>query len=46
MMPIMFSFILISLDNIQGHLENPFDQIGEDDIKFDVEEFSEMIEQR
>ncbi|MEM7108352.1 MAG: hypothetical protein AAF519_09015 [Bacteroidota bacterium] len=45
MMPIMFSFILISLDNIQGHLENPFDQIGEDDIKFDVEEFSEMIEQ-
>ncbi len=44
MMPIMFSFILISLDNIQGHLENPFDQIGEDDIKFDVEEFSEMIE--
>ncbi|MEM6524294.1 MAG: hypothetical protein AAGF85_03450 [Bacteroidota bacterium] len=45
MMPVMFSFILISLDNIQGHLENPFDQIGEDDIKFDVEEFSEMIEQ-
>lgn len=43
MMPIMFSFILVSLDNIQGHLENPFDQIGEDDIKFDVEEFSDMI---
>ncbi|TRX52363.1 hypothetical protein FNH22_21865 [Fulvivirga sp. M361] len=45
MMPVMFSFILISLDNIQGHLENPFDQVGEDDIKFDVEEFSEMIEE-
>lgn len=44
MMPVMFSFILVSLDNIQGHLENPFDQIGEDDIKFDVEEFTEMIE--
>ncbi|ELR70882.1 hypothetical protein C900_03317 [Fulvivirga imtechensis AK7] len=43
MMPVMFSFILVSLDNIQGHLENPFDQIGEDDIKFDVEEFEEMI---
>lgn len=42
-MPIMFSFILVSLDNIQGHLENPFDQIGEDDIKFDVEKFEEMI---
>ncbi|HNP18546.1 MAG TPA: hypothetical protein PKL31_08945 [Fulvivirga sp.] len=45
MMPIIFSFILVSLDNIQSHLENPFDQIGEDDIKFDVEEFSEMINQ-
>ncbi len=44
MMPIVFSFILVSLDNIQGHLENPFDQIGEDDIKFDVEEFSDALE--
>lgn len=43
-MPVMFSFILVSLDNIQDHLENPFDQVGEDDIKFDVEEFSSMIE--
>jgi predicted membrane chloride channel (bestrophin family) len=43
MMPIMFSFILVSLDNIQEHLENPFDQVGEDDIKFDVEEFTELI---
>lgn len=43
-MPIIFSFILVSLDNIQSHLENPFDQIGEDDIKFDVEGFSKMIE--
>ena len=43
MMPIMFSFILVSLDNIQDHLENPFDQVGEDDIKFDVEDFSKML---
>ena len=43
--PIIFSFILVSLDNIQGHLENPFDQIGEDDIKFDVEDFAEMMDQ-
>ena len=43
-MPIMFSFILVSLDNIQDHLENPFDQVGEDDIKFEVEEFSSMID--
>ena len=44
MMPIVFSFILVSLDNIQDHLENPFDQVGEDDIKFDVEEFSKMMD--
>ncbi|MFY0627776.1 MAG: hypothetical protein JXR07_15870 [Reichenbachiella sp.] len=44
MMPIIFSFILVSLDNIQNHLENPFDQIGEDDIKFDVEEFEKIMD--
>ena len=45
MMPVLFSFILVSLDNIQQHLENPFDQIGEDDIKFDVEKFEKAIQQ-
>ena len=39
MMPIVFSFILVSLDNIQEHLENPFDQVGEDDVHFDVDRF-------
>ena len=43
MMPVVFSFILVSLDNIQDHLENPFDQVGEDDIKFDEKEFSAMM---
>lgn len=43
MMPVLFSFILVSLDNIQQHLESPFDQIGEDDIKFDVETFEKAI---
>lgn len=38
-MPILFSFILVSLDNIQEHLENPFDQIGEDDVLINVEQF-------
>ena len=42
-MPVMFSFILISLDNIQEHLENPFDQIGEDDVKFDVEQLEVLL---
>ena len=43
-MPIIFSFILVSLDNIQGHLEDPFDQIGEDDIKFDVEDLDRLMD--
>lgn len=37
-MPVLYSFILVSLDNIQDHLENPFDEIGEDDIRIDEEE--------
>ena len=35
-MPILYSFILVSLDNIQDHLENPYDEVGEDDIKIDA----------
>ncbi len=42
-MPILYSFILVSLDNIQDHLEDPYDQIGEDDIKIDTGEYIEMI---
>lgn len=37
--PVLFSLILVSLDNIQGHLENPFDGIGEDDVAINVEQF-------
>jgi len=44
LMPIIFSFILVSLDNIQDHLENPYDQIGEDDIKLDLAGFKHMLE--
>ena len=43
MMPVLFSFILVSLDNIQAHLESPFDQLGEDDIKFNVEKFERLL---
>lgn len=38
-MPLLFSLVLVSLANIQSHLENPFDQIGEDDIQFNVDAF-------
>jgi predicted membrane chloride channel (bestrophin family) len=42
-MPVLYSFILVSLDNIQDHLENPFDQVGEDDIQIDVEETRRVL---
>ena len=33
-----YGLILVSLDNIQEDLENPYDQIGADDLKLDVME--------
>ncbi len=39
LMPILFSVIFVALDNIQDHLENPFDQIGEDDVAINAEKF-------
>ena len=42
-MPVLYSFILVSLDNIQDHLENPFDNIGEDDIIIDAEDTKELL---
>jgi len=44
MMPILYSFILVSLDNIQDHLENPYDDIGEDDIRMDVKGFTRLMD--
>ena len=38
-LPILFSVVLVSLENIQEHLEDPFDQIGEDDVMINVEKF-------
>jgi hypothetical protein len=43
-MPVLYSFILISLDNIHDHLEHPFDEIGEDDIKIDEKEITTYME--
>ncbi|MDH4091131.1 MAG: hypothetical protein OEV74_10440 [Cyclobacteriaceae bacterium] len=42
-MPVLYSFILVSLDNIQDHLENPFDEVGEDDIKIDTHDTLSML---
>jgi predicted membrane chloride channel (bestrophin family) len=41
--PVLFSMVFTGLDNIQEHLENPFDQIGEDDIKFRADKFKESL---
>lgn len=43
-MPVLFTMILVSLDNIQEHLENPFDQIGHDDIMINAEKFVQRLE--
>lgn len=43
-MPVLFTTVLVSLDNIQEHLENPFDQIGEDDILINAEKFIERLD--
>jgi hypothetical protein len=43
-MPLLYSFILISLNNIQEQLENPFDSIGVDDIIINVDEETFMLE--
>ena len=38
-MPALFALILVGLANIQDHLENPFDQIGQDDVAIDPDHF-------
>lgn len=41
--PTLFAFILSSLDNIQEHLEDPFDGIGVDDLVFRAEKFETSL---
>jgi hypothetical protein len=42
-MPVLFAVILTGLDNIQTHLEDPFDQIGADDVSINAEKFVELL---
>jgi len=42
-MPLLFGLILAGLDNIQSHLEDPFDQIGPDDVSINAEKFVELL---
>ena len=43
-MPVLYSFIFVSLDNIQDHLENPFDKVGEDDIEINVDDTTRLLD--
>lgn len=43
LMPVLFALILSALDNIQEHLENPFDQIGQDDVNINAEKFRDHL---
>jgi predicted membrane chloride channel (bestrophin family) len=41
---IIYSVVLVSLDNIQEDMENPYDQIGEDDINLDIaDEYKQVL---
>jgi predicted membrane chloride channel (bestrophin family) len=42
--PFLFSITLVSLDNIQDHLENPFDMVGEDDVVINEVKFTKWLE--
>ena len=44
LMPVLFAFVLVSLDNIQEHLENPFDQVGQDDVMINAEKFMDRLQ--
>lgn len=42
---ILYSLVLVSLDNIQDHLENPYDGVGPDDLRLDVApEYAKLFE--
>lgn len=43
LMPVLFALVLAALDNIQEHLENPFDQIGQDDVMINAEKFADRL---
>lgn len=43
-MPVLFAVVSVSLDNIQEHLENPFDQIGQDDVSINAEKFMDRLQ--
>ncbi len=44
MVAVLYALVLVTLDNIQDDLENPFDGIGVDDVRLDVfDEYKEAL---
>jgi len=43
LVPVLFALTLVGLSNIQDRLENPFDQIGEDDVTINAEKFAASL---
>ena len=40
----LYSLVLVSLDNIQENLENPYDKIGSDDLNLNIaQKFREFL---
>lgn len=44
LMPVLFALVLAALDNIQEQLENPFDQVGQDDVMINAEKFADRLD--
>jgi predicted membrane chloride channel (bestrophin family) len=44
LIPTIYTIILVSLDNIQEQLENPFDQYGADDIAINLADIERMLD--
>lgn len=42
---VLYSLVLVTLDNIQEDLENPFDAVGTDDIQLDIDEYEPVLSQ-
>ncbi|KAA3662607.1 MAG: hypothetical protein DWQ04_13000 [Chloroflexi bacterium] len=39
----LYAMVLVSLDNIQDHLENPFDGVGPDDLRLDISDYYKQL---
>jgi predicted membrane chloride channel (bestrophin family) len=47
MVAVLYALVLVTLDNIQEDLEDPFDDVGTDDVKLDVaDDFRSVVAER